>query len=240
MAAPDDRNAEIWQSDAIVQHWASEAEQRERKRAVPLRLLAELLPFDRDDDFVLLDLGAGTGAAARAVLEHYPSSTAILADFSAQMMAEGRRLLEPLGDRFDYVEFDLAAGAWPRELGGTVDAVVSSMCVHHLPDPRKRALFAEIRDHLEPGGWYLNFDPVRAPDPGVADAWERVGDLRDPAAAQQRANRSPEEQQRWDNHVRHIALLDEQLGYLRDAGFDAVDVYWKELDSAIFGGCRPE
>jgi hypothetical protein len=34
------------------------------------------------------------------------------------------------------------------------------MCVHHLPDERKHCLFAEIFDHLVPGGWYLNYDPV--------------------------------------------------------------------------------
>jgi len=36
--------------------------------------------------------------------------------------------------------------------------------VHHLPDARKRGLFTEIFGRLAPGGWYLNYDPVRAND----------------------------------------------------------------------------
>ncbi|MHB2024542.1 MAG: hypothetical protein ACYCO3_14655, partial [Mycobacteriales bacterium] len=42
-----------------------------------------------------------------------------------------------------------------------------------------------------------------------------------------------------DSHVRHIAALVPQLTFLREAGFEAVDAYWKELDHVIFGGCRP-
>ena len=42
-----------------------------------------------------MDLGAGTGAAARIILDHYPAAHAILADFSPQMMAQGEVELEP-------------------------------------------------------------------------------------------------------------------------------------------------
>jgi hypothetical protein len=33
--------------------------------------------------------------------------------------------------------------------------------------------------------------------------------------------------------------LSPQIDFLRAAGFEAVDVYWKELDYALFGGRRP-
>jgi hypothetical protein len=33
--------------------------------------------------------------------------------------------------------------------------------------------------------------------------------------------------------------LDQQLDYLRSAGFQGVDVYWKHLENVIYGGCRP-
>jgi hypothetical protein len=112
------------------------------------------------------------------------------------------------------------------------------MCVHHLPDERKQGLFAEIFDRLVPGGWYLNYDPVRAEDPVVEAAWERVND-HDPEAEHQRLHRTPAEQARYDNHVRYIIPLAQQLDYLRSAGFGGIDVYWKQLDYVIYGGCRP-
>jgi hypothetical protein len=57
--------------------------------------------------------------------------------------------------------------------------------------------------------------------------------------ASRRQHRTPEEQARWENHVRYIIPLAQQLGYLRSAGFPGIDVYWKQLDNVIYGGCRP-
>jgi len=70
-------------------------------------------------------------------------------------------------------------------------------------------------------------------------AWNRVEDRRDPSAADKRQHRSPEEQLRWENHTRYMTPLDQQVAYLREAGFEGVDVYWRELDYAIYGGRRP-
>lgn len=242
-AAPDDtaaRNAAVWKSDSGIAEWVATADERERGREWPRRLLAELLAFPAHEAFTFADIGAGTGTATRAVLDRYPSSRAVLADYSPQMMDEGRRALAPYEGRYRYVEIDLAAGRWPTELDGGLDAVISSLCVHHLTDDRKQKLFGEILERLAPGAWYLNYDPVAASDPSVEMAWQRVQDRRDPVAAARRAHRTPAEQERWENHVRHIAPLEPQLAFLRAAGFEAVDAYWKELDHAIFGGRRPE
>jgi hypothetical protein len=74
-----DTNAAIWQSEGVAAAWAADAARRERSRAVPLRFLASLLPFGEQEAFTFLDLGAGTGAASRAILERHPRSTALLA-----------------------------------------------------------------------------------------------------------------------------------------------------------------
>lgn len=234
-----DMNAAIWKSEEGVKHWRATAGERERKRGEARLLMAELLPFDKQDAFTFLDLGAGTGAASRAILEMYPHSNAILADFSSQMMGEGAREMQPFAARFRYVEFDLLTGTWPSDIPATVDAIVTSMSVHHLPDQRKQSLFAEILLRLPPGGWYFNYDPVSAAEPLVESTWQRVNDLEDPEAAYKRLHRSPEEQTRFDNHVRHIGPLQPQLDYLRSAGFQAIDVYWKRLENVIYGGRRP-
>lgn len=234
-----DANATVWKSDQGVSYWVSGADERERRHASQRRLMAELLPFSDDEPFVFIDLGAGTGDAARAVLDRYPAARAILADFSAQMTENARNALAGYADRCRYVEFDLTRAGWPTDIPPTVDAVISSLCVHHLPDERKQQLFREIFARLVPGGWYLNYDPVTAPDSDVEAVWQRVNDARDPAAAHKRANRTPYEQLRYENHVRHMIPLAPQIDFLRAAGFEAVDVYWKELDYVLYGGRRP-
>ncbi len=238
--AAEDTNAAVWKSDIGVSFWKSTANDRERRRAVHRVLMAELLPFDPREPFTFLDLGAGTGAAARTILDQFTAARAILADFSPQMMAQGVVELAAYEGRYSYVEFDMTrAGAWPPQIPLALDAVVSSLCVHHLNDDRKQTLFREILEHLTPGGWYLNYDPVSPPDPLVEEAWLRAGDRRDPAAADKRAHRTAEEQFRYENHVRYMIPLDPQVGFLRAAGFEGVDVYWKELDYVIYGGRRP-
>ena len=233
-----DTNAAIWKSDEIVQTWAAEAAERERNHGDQWRLMALLLPFGEQEAFTFLDLGAGTGAASRAILAGHPASSGILADFSSEMMGAGERELRPFAGRYRYVEFDLLAGDWPAAIPAAVDAVVTSLCVHHLPDERKQSLFAEIYHRLVPGGWYLNYDPVRATDPAVAATWERVSDLRNPSAAHKRHHRTPQELARYENHIRYMIPLAQQLEYLRAAGFQGIDVYWKRLDYVIYGGYR--
>jgi tRNA (cmo5U34)-methyltransferase len=234
-----DTNAAIWKSDEVVRHWVTEAEAQERNRAAQRRLMAVLLPFAADEAFTFLDLGAGPGAASRAILELYPRCTAILADFSTEMMRAGEQQLQPFATRYRHVQFDMTTGQWPDTIPAAVDAVVTSMSVHHLTDERKQGLFAEVFDHLTPSGWYLNYDPVSSPDPVVEATWQRVSGVEDPETAARRVHRTPEEQARWENHVRYIIPLDQQLEYLRAAGFGGIDVYWKRLEYVIYGGYRP-
>ncbi len=239
MTDAPDTNAAVWKSDEGISSWVSAADERERRYAVPREMMAQLLPFADDGEFTFVDLGAGTGAAARAVLERYRRARAILADFSPQMMAEGERALAPYQGRYTYVEFDLTGGSWPDGIPAAVPAVISSLSVHHLADARKQELFREVYQRLEPGGWYLNFDLVTAGDPVIEAAWQRAGDRRYPEAAHRRGHRTEADQRRWENHVRYLIPLAPQIGFLHAAGFEGVDVYWKELDYVIYGGRRP-
>ena len=231
--------AAIWKSDEVVKEWAAKANERERARIGHWQTMAKLLPFGKSDEFTFLDLGAGMGAAARNVLDYYPRSTAVLAEFSPQMISEGTRQLAPYGDRFRYVEFDMLAGAWPDAIPTHLDAVITSLCIHHMPHDRKQGLFVEIRDHLVPGGWYFNYDPVTSSDPLVERTWQHTNERDDPEAERKRTHRTAQEKARYENHVRYMIPLDQQLRYLGAAGFEGIDVYWKHLENVIYGGRRP-
>ena len=238
MGEPADTNAAIWQSAEAVQAWAAEAGRQERSRQAHRRFMALLLPFGEQDEFTFLDLGAGTGAASRAILEAYPRSTAVLADFSAEMMRAGEREMEPFAGPLPVrrVRHVGRRASGRPAIPAALDAVVTSMCVHHLPDDRKQGLFTEIFGHLVPGGWYLNYDPVRAPDPLVEATWERVARPRGSRGRAAGDGTVPRlDQARWDNHVRYIIPLGPQLAYLRSAGFEGIDIYCKQLENVIYG-----
>jgi tRNA (cmo5U34)-methyltransferase len=238
MSNTADTNAEIWKSEEVVQTWAATAKAREAKHAEPLGILAKLLPFDRDDAFTFADLGAGTGAAARAVLARYPRSQAVLTDFSDQMIEEATHAMAEYEDRYRYVTFDMLNDPWPDSIPAELDAIVTSLCIHHMPDERKRGLFVEIFDRLVPGGWYMNYDPVTSDDPVIAEMWQRVADIDDPVATEERIHPSPEQHARYQNHVRYMIPLEPQLEFLRAAGFSGIDVYWKYMGNTVYGGLK--
>src|SRR5262249_58374485 len=127
------------------------AERQERSRQAHRRFLALLLPFADQDEFTFLDLGAGAGAASRVIMDLYPRSTAILADYSAEMMRVGEREMQRFAGRYRYVEFDMSAGGEsPAAVPPPLEAAVTSMCGHHLPHDPKRSLFTEPVEHLAP------------------------------------------------------------------------------------------
>jgi tRNA (cmo5U34)-methyltransferase len=239
MPDESDTNAVLWKSEEVARAFAAQAEQRDAARREQLTLVARLLPFARNDAFTFLDLGAGTGAASRAVLTEYPNASALLAEFSPQMMAEGDKALVGFAGRYRYVEYDMNSSDWPAGIPRQLDAIVSALSIHHLPDERKRSIFKEIRQRLKPGSWYVNYDPIRAPDATMESIWERVNDIYDPDAQYKRTHRSPLEQARYENHVRYMIPLAPQLDWLRDAGFTNIDVFWKRLDWVIYGGANP-
>jgi tRNA (cmo5U34)-methyltransferase len=234
-----DTNAAIWKSEEVARTFAAQSEQREQQRREQLTLVARLLPFRPDDAFTFLDMGAGTGAASRAILAEYPKATAILAEYSPQMAAEGARTMTPYAGRFRYVELDMLAPDWQLIGSAPMDAAVSALSIHHLPDDNKRAMFADIFARLRPGGWYLNYDPIRAPDDALESIWQRVNDRYDPQAPHLREHRTEQEQARYENHIRYMIPLQPQVEWLRAAGFKNVDVYWKRLDWVIYGGSKP-
>lgn len=234
----DDANTAIWKSDREVASWLAGSDGRERRSGEQRRLMADLLPFDEREPFVFLDLGAGTGAAARAVLDRYPAASALLAEYSPQLTEAGTRELEPYRGRYRYVDFDLAGGPWPGGIPDHVDAVISSMCLHHLPDPRKTQLCAEVFGRLAPGGWFLDLDLVAGGDDAVEWAWRRVDARRGPDEALLHPHHTAGEG-RHHEHALFLSPLARRLGFLEAAGFEGVDTFWKLLDSVLIGGRRP-
>jgi hypothetical protein len=133
--------------------------------------------------------------------------------------AAGQRFADAADVRFEV--HDLMQPL-PRSLG-QFDVVASSLAIHHLPDERKRTLFGEIFELLTAGGFFYDLDVVASPTPELhalsqaAFGWDARGE-------------DPSDQP---------ALLEDQLTWLRDAGFVQVDCFWKWLELALVGGQKP-
>ena len=230
-----------WQAPELVPAEMPDMAREHAERAGELRVLRRMLPLPPDAPSRFVDLGSGPGAIAGWVLTSFPRSSAVCVDFAAGRMAVGKRYLAPFAGRFRFVHGDLNALEWTGALDAQFDAVVSAYAIHHVTDARKQALYAEIFDHLVPGGAFLHLEVVRPPNaPLQALYWAKDGET--PVGAWERRERlaAPEPEPLPPAPAeRAVPTLNEQLGWLRDAGFVSVDCYWKTYALALFGGYRP-
>ncbi len=167
----------------------------------------------------VLDLGTGDGRLLALLRADRPEMHGMGLDFSALMLgAAGERFA---GDeRIKLVEHDLAK---PLPELGCFDAVVSSFAIHHVEHARKRALYGEVFERLEPGGVFANFEHVASPS-------ERLHRAFFAAIDEPIENADPSDR---------LLDVETQLGWLRELGFEDVDCCWKWLEMALLVAVKP-
>jgi tRNA (cmo5U34)-methyltransferase len=105
----------------------------------------------------ILDLGIGTGEAARRLLSVHEGATIVGIDANRAMLDAAAAALPP--ERTTLVKRRLEEPLPP----GPFDLVVAVLAVHHLNGPGKADLFARIRDVLAPAGRFVLGDSIRDP-----------------------------------------------------------------------------
>ncbi len=112
-----------------------------------------------DGPGTVLDLGAGTGALAGAILGHEGVGVVELVDVDPEMLDHARVRLKRFGTRARFRERSFLDPL------PTSDAVAASLALHHIRDmAEKRALYRRIRACLGPGGVFVNADAVMPAD----------------------------------------------------------------------------
>jgi tRNA (cmo5U34)-methyltransferase len=167
----------------------------------------------------VMDLGTGDGRLLELVLTARPGASGVGLDLNAEMLARAR---ERFGgdDRVVIIEHDLDD---PLPDGGPFDAIVSSFAIHHVADARKRTLYGECFDRLRPGGAFLNLEHVASPTAELHVAF--LAEL----------GIAPAD----DDPSNLLAPVEDQLRWLRDAGYTDVDCHWKWRELALLVGVRP-
>ncbi len=211
--------------------------------------LTSLIPAAGDEDFCVVELAAGGGALASAVLQTFPACRYIALDRSAIMREHLRKVLTPdFGDRVEIRDFELGDSDWRQTLPSPLRCVLSSLSIHHLDAAGKRQLFADMAARIEPGGALLIADIVEPAGPPVRHVFARQWDV---AAQVQSLARSGDNSAyeafrrlEWNyfdappDPMDQPSRLFDQLLWLRDAGFAQVDAFWMRAGHAIYGGYR--
>ena len=245
-ANPASQHRHDWHSTNYVERWIEGSWSFDEQRRELLATAVALLPEPVDAALRVLDVGGGYGVFTAEVLQARPASTVCLHDFSEPMLAAARQRLAPLADRVTYHRADLLQRDWFAGLDGPFDAVVSSLAIHNLAAPDViRRVFADIAALLGPGGRFLNADLVLPPAGSVLGQFYDQARLRHPSP-------SPHDHDdHGPGHVPHghgarsplpsitpSITLEDQLRWLREAGFAEVDCPWKQFRQVLFCGIR--
>lgn len=177
----------------------------------------------------VLDLAGGTGSIASRLAD------VTVLDFDPVLLEIARVALG-----VPVVRADLGGPGWADGLPG-FDSIVAGTALHHFGPERLRALYAEIRDVLAPGGLFATAD--RMPEAAAAPA---AGGSASGGSAAMEAWRSW-----WREALAQPALAGLAAGRgdggsadfyppaswhveaLEGAGFAHVEVVWRRGDSAV-------
>ena len=166
----------------------------------------------------VLDLGAGDGAVLAQVLGRCPDATGVAVDFSP-LMLDAARVCFSGDSRVEVLVHDLSE---PLPALGAFDLVVSGFAIHHLDHDRKRVLYGEVFQMLEPGGAFLNLEHVASPTEALhRDFLTRVG-------------MDPDD----DDPSNQLLDVETQLRWLRELGYGEVDCHWKWRELALLAAMK--
>lgn len=194
--------------------------------------LLDLIPFNFEEYFSFLDLGAGTGLVSSLIKERYPNAEMHLIDISENMMEKAYERFSGYENIHFYIrDYD------KEDIPGIFSLVVSAMSIHHLSDSGKQRLFKKVFDSLEAGGYFINADLAL----GATKRTEAVY------------------QKRWQDHLKQTdlareeleriiqrmcldqpATLENQLSWMEATGFEDVDCFFKQYNFTVYSGKKPD
>ncbi|UCD84289.1 MAG: class I SAM-dependent methyltransferase [Deltaproteobacteria bacterium] len=190
-------------------------------------LIPKLIPFDRERGLSAIDLGCGTGILAYLILQRYPKARVIAFDLAGNMLEECKKNLAGFEKRLILKKGDFGID----DFGSGYDIAVSGLSIHHLDSVTKRRLYQRIYRALSPGGIFINRDIVLGKTPVLTEEYhERWRDY---------MRSCGEDGKMWFNKYLEQDTPDsaeDQMEWLKEAGFTEVECYWRYINFAIFGG----
>ena len=204
------------------------------------------IPFAADRPFRIVDVGGGSGRLVERLLARFPAASAIVMDQSQPFLELAAKRLAAFDGRAACLQRRLQDD-WLEDVA-PVDLIVSSSAIHHLEPAEKQTLFRKCVAALAPGGVFINGDEHR---PEADDDYRALlvqwDEHMHAAIADGRIPESFDATlQRW--RLRNLVefgtprtsgddcleTAEVQVEYLRQAGFSAVDVTWRDRLWAVF------
>jgi SAM-dependent methyltransferase len=148
-----------WHSQAYVADWSARDAARLSERQPIIDRLIAAVPYARDAEIAVLDVGGGSGVLARAVLTAFPRAQVTLQDYSQPMLDRAHARFADRAAQLRYVLSDLRDPEWIQGIDERFDLAVSGIAIHNLQSLAAiAACYQGIHNLLKSGGSFLDYD----------------------------------------------------------------------------------
>ena len=236
---------DTWGNKEFVENWASKGSWQAPIRDVQTAMALRMIPQPLDAPIRVLDIGAGYGALAAAVLRDRPNATAVCLDASEAMLKLGPEKNFDLKNRMTFVQGSLESSDWLKAVDGSFDAAISSRALHHFTaNQRRRDIFKEVFNLVRSGGCFINADNVRAATKSLTERYRSARDeyldrvVRQSSGGKMTLAKARAATPSSYHGPHNNGYLEEELAWLREAGFVDVDCFWKLTTTVVYGGFK--
>jgi len=197
-----------------------------------LQALIDSIPFETESKIKVIDLGCGTGTIARKVADKFPNASIVCLDVATNMIDMAKYKLSNHTET-EFIASDFADIDFTEKF----DVVVSSLALHHLEtDADKKKLYTKIFENLNPNGVFFNADVVLASNNQLQEVYmQRWKEYMNRKVSME------EIENKWipvyENEDRPAKLTD-QMEWLKEIGFESVDIIWKYYNFCVYGGVK--
>ncbi len=187
-------------------------------------------------------------------MQRCPAAEAWGVDFDVTLLALAQNRLAKFGKRAKFVQSDLRKKCWTDIFDEPFDAIVSATALHWFSPAQLSRLYRQFAQILKPGGIFLNADHAGSDCSQIQKEWEIQ------SAKKKYKKKTVDD---WDGFWRaygkalkiNIGKFRKQLmgkwvgtenglplqwhfEKLKEAGFGAIDCFWRLDYDAIYGGIR--
>ena len=225
--------------DAVKSHFDGEADifDSHVMKAVPnyvqmLDALISNMTLEKGAVFSAIDVGCGTGTLAYLLKKRFPNAEIRCVDFAPKMLEAAKHKLKGLNG-ISFEQADISDYSFSEN----IDAVVSSLALHHLEtDEDKKGFQEKSYKALNRGGLFMNADIILASDKKrqqvCLEKWEEFN-MQSMTDAQ-----LEDRKHKYETEDRPAVLMNE-IDNLKAIGFKKVEIFWRYYNFAVYGGVKP-
>jgi len=209
-----------------------------------LVLISRIIEKFNPEIKTFLDLGCGDGFLGHFIQKKFPEASGIYLDISEEMIKKARKKVTD--QKSEFIVTDFGHPGWTESISGSdqFDLIISGYAIHHITNRRKRRLYRDIYELLNPTGIFLNLEHVSSPSVKVqemftelfldcmSDYHESINDTRSMDEIES-IYQDPEHKK-----LHRLEAVEVQCNWLVDIGFSNVDCYLKIFELALFGGTK--